>query len=219
MKICLLLMALCQMMAADRLPLDKVSLTGFLSEIQRNHSENGRTLMSFYFSKEYWQVSLGQNGKLPKRQVDEMVKSLDGQLMICLVDMTVSELGVMKFRDKAEIASRLRVTSRRNNTEHTLKPVESDESNALIGILGSGFARGMGKLGEGMAMVMYKLEGDDDTRFSVYEKSEISVSYDQYNLNFQAPVDALFVPRVLKNGKSAHVSWLFDPWTGEKIEP
>lgn len=33
----------------------------------------------------------------------------------------------------------------------------------------------------------------------------------------ELPMDALFVPRICPNGKPAHVSWKYCPWTGEKL--
>jgi hypothetical protein len=34
----------------------------------------------------------------------------------------------------------------------------------------------------------------------------------------ELPLDSLFVPRLCPNGKPAHVSWDYCPWSGKKLK-
>jgi hypothetical protein len=56
-----------------------------------------------------------------------------------------------------------------------------------------------------------------------YRKGLISVQLanrndDQITADIEMPLNALFVPRQCPNGKDAHISWKYCPWSGKRLE-
>jgi hypothetical protein len=87
-------------------------------------------------------------------------------------------------------------------------------------ILGSA----MGNLGNNMHFYVLNDKSKTSGRLlDPYQKGLISVKLANKNMDrmfadIEMPLNSLFVPRKCPNGKDAHVSWEYCPWSGTRLE-
>ena len=218
MKSCFLLLIISLLSGLERVPLEKVDIGKFTTELQISMIENERNVIVYILPSEFWRASLSRNPAISKLQLEEFYKMSDNRVMVFVVDFNVGGMGNMNFRDPKQIISEVKAQSQKNGKAVSMLPVSDDQATYMIDVMGLSFARSMGKMGEGMAVMMFQLPDDQLLRYSPYEESELIISYGDMKAKYLGPIDALYVPRVLKDGRRAHVSWKFDPWTGESIK-
>ncbi len=104
---------------------------------------------------------------------------------------------------------------------HT-EPADPD-MQLLLDMMKPMLAQAMGNLGENFYFFPLPAFDNEDNRvLSPYENGKLRVTLQRGEetvvLEIELPIDALFVPRICPNGKPAHVSWVYCPWSGEKLE-
>jgi hypothetical protein len=144
---------------------------------------------------------------------------MKGKVVIMVADTTISDLGKFTFSDPADIERRLTIAVTRNNHQFNLRTNKDEESEKILALMRPMLAAGIGELGKNMALLTFdNTDEQGQVLFDFYAKSSLTAKFDGMVFTFEAPADALFVPRLLSNGKPAHVSWVYNPWTGEKID-
>jgi len=124
-----------------------------------------------------------------------------------------------------ELCRRLRKKTHPRKTR-TLEPVQTinPELELVLGIFKPILGAAMGNLGKNMHFYVL----DDRTKSSKrlldpYHAGRIRVQLaktqgDIMTAEIETPLDALFVPRICPNGREAHVSWNYCPWSGTQLE-
>ena len=82
----------------------------------------------------------------------------------------------------------------------------------------------MGNLGKNMHFYVLNDKSKSFPRLlDPYRKGQINIQLSRKDdvlmtASIEMPLNSLFVPRKCPNGKDAHISWKYCPWTGKRLE-
>lgn len=212
--------------AAEKRATAEIPIDALMVELQaQSHSPIAQDMaLAWWFPREYWEISmLGANPAQRKATL-----RIVGRYAILAVSQgPIIQTGAMSFASRDEVLKTLRVHRQRPNRKPVrLTPISHFEPN--LRELLKGFEEGMrasvGPIAEGFRFFVFEdeLSRSSDRLLSPYEPGSLVVSVAgeedfTHTMRLETPLDALHVPRVCPNGKPAHVSWTFCPWSGKKL--
>jgi hypothetical protein len=139
----------------------------------------------------------------------------------------VSALGTFDFYDNNEVRRGLSVTFTDEAGEvKELVPVKriSGDMEMILAIFRQIFGAVMGDFGENLHYFILRdsLKAGERT-VDPYLDGLVRIelkprSGAPYGTGIELPLNALYVPRFCPNGKEAHISWNYCPWTGVPLE-
>jgi hypothetical protein len=127
-----------------------------------------------------------------------------------------------RFLEFSDVAKRIKIKISKNNRLYPLELAYDPEVAELISGIRKYLARGLERVVEGTHFLIYEASDHFDGQlYSPYENNEINISYTgddrEYVFSVATIMDSLFKPRFCENGRKAHVTWIFDPWSGKKL--
>lgn len=214
--------------ALERLPLDSVS-TGELQQdivIKKAFDDASGNTLLYIYPLEYWYVALTNTASISQSRRDATCDLLNGLLVIGVLVMEVTPLGGLDFYTKDELLKGMvinYVDSAAN--EHQLDPIAEIDPDVqlILDNVRLVMASSMGRGGASVEMVVVADTNSDGTRLvDPYVSGKLVVGLMSRKgapvyLEVEMPFNSLFVPRLCPNGKPAHVSWRYCPWTGEPL--
>jgi hypothetical protein len=212
--------------AIDKKDLSEVDTQAIVKECQVLKSEIGVHLV-WWIPVEFWEASLRQREDLAQKTIEEIVTTLRPYSMLAVVQADISALGAFTFYEKEKIGKNLKITHTGPDGKEKelalLKNIPQD-LELLYQQLKPVLAGAMGNLGMNFYFFTVADIVGEKRLLSPYEKGRVAVSLKNSAdvsvgpFVIETPLDALFVPRVCPNGKKAHVSWQYCPWSGKKLD-
>lgn len=212
--------------ALEPKPLHLVDVSALTSETQVTRGGANGIDIVWWIPVEFWEANLRQNENVQEFQIAQMLRVLENYSVLAIVQADVSPFGAFTFFDKDAVMEGLKVQAidadgKARAISHT-EPADPD-MRLLLDQMRPVLAQAMGNMGENFYFFPLPAFDDEGTRVpSPYEFGKLRVTLQRGEkdlvLEIETPIDALFVPRECPNGKPAHVSWVYCPWGGEKLE-
>ena len=218
-----------QAIAAERKPVTEVASESLMNDTTFYPAKSGDFdfAMAFWLPQEIWSNIFGKDSGMSEEVVDEMLGILSDISLLAVAQADITLFGSFDFYTKDEIAQGLEV-SYTDAEGITRKLVQLESSHPdlemIIIIFQQVFSGVMGNFGENLhVFVLNDREKTDGRLIDPYLDGSIYLSLtkrDQEKMESQIelPLNALFIPRKCPNGKDAHISWDYCPWTGVKLE-
>jgi hypothetical protein len=212
--------------AVDRKPIAEVNLVTMAKDAQTNPVGAGDDHFAFawWVPKEYWQAVMAHNANTPDEAKKQVLEALDNVSLLAVVQADVS-IGDFDFYSKEEVDNNLRITYLSEQGKRKLKIKEDIDPGLrdLLQVLKPVLAGAMGNMGQSVHFYVIEDQTARGRIIDPYSEGTIEVqlaSRDGKALegNIELPINSLFIPRKCPNGKEAHISWKYCPWTGEKLE-
>jgi hypothetical protein len=152
---------------------------------------------------------------------------MSGISLLAVVQADISSVGAFKFYSKEEIEENMTLSySGADGKRQKLTPVQSIDPDLeiVLGVFKPVLGAAMGNLGNNMHFYVLNDRAKSSPRLlDPYRKGQIDIRLARrdnvlMDASIEMPINALFVPRKCPNGKDAHVSWVYCPWTGKKLE-
>lgn len=224
---CGLLLVVCasSSQAAESLPLKEVDLDRLIEQTQVNVSQdNGMGLVWFLPETAFLRLI---SEDMPAHQLDEVRALLEGKCVVAIVRAQFGPFGGTTFFDKQTVLDGTRLTVKKSDgsriTMRTLEEVPVD-LKLMINAAGPILADALGRMGENLHFYVFENAVADGTKvYDPYADEQVGISFVRMGRlpavkqTNDTICDALFKPRYCANGKRAHVTWKFDPWTGERL--
>lgn len=224
---CLFIAATGLATAAERKDPTEINPVDFTTETQQMSSEAAVLDMAWWIPAEFWEAVLRQDPSVPREQADAMLEVMRPYFVIVVVQADISPFGSFTFIPEPRIERGLDVTyidERGNRSSLDVLETTNPDFELLLLQLGPILANAMGNLGENFNFYAFSATDKDGNRIaSPFEPGRLSVSLGAREgaapteFEFEAPLDALFRPRMCPNGKPAHISWNFCPWDGSRL--
>jgi len=217
-----LLLAALGVHAAERKPLKDVDIGALTTETQLSASAEGVHLV-WWIPREFWQVSALSEGGGPDTvsEIDEMMSKYS---MLAIAQAEISPFGQFKFYDREKISQGLKIEFTDAKGKQVLQPLTEtpEELQMLLKVMGPMLEGAMGNMGKNMSFFVLSDETKKGRIVSPYEAAKLAVTLADKTgplkpVEFEFPLNALFVPRMCPNGKPAHVTWVVCPWDGSKL--
>jgi len=225
-----LLITLAPMMAApERLPHEEVDGVALMDEVFFDSPSDTDMTMGWVMQADVFVLCfLGDSGFTPA-ELAEFRRSLDGKAVLLMCNGTISVFGNMSFADQASVRERLElsVTTTADGDARTLRP--SPEVGAdlqtLIQVVKPMFDANFGRVGQAIHFYVFdNTDAEGETLIDPYDlDGQITVAvaesdgFPGFESSMPMACNGLFKPRYCANGEPAHVTWRFDPWTGEAL--
>jgi len=214
--------------AADRKAITDVDMNALISDSQVVSGTNNTFDFIWWIPAEYWEAAFTQDSSVPQEQAQLFLGILRNYSVLAVLQADISMFGAFTFFDRERLMEGLAVEY--VGMDGKMLPIPIDEVSdpdlrLLLDQLKPVLAAAMGSMGENFYFFPVPDTDEDGQRLvSPYADGEIRVRLAAREkqaaapvLTLELPLNALFVPRVCPNGKPAHISWSYCPWSGEKL--
>jgi len=213
--------------AIDRKPLAEVDIDAFTEESQAFPSTGYDHMCLFWWVPvEFWAVTLESDPSIDAATRNRMINALENFAVLGVVQGDIDDLGQFKFYDEATVKKNLQVVYADINGKKVAVTESSDipaDVNLLLTTMKPLLANAMGNMGQSLHFFVYDdVNAAGDRVVDPYQKGTLALNAKTLDNKLVAselefPLDALFIPRKCPNGRNAHVSWVYCPWSGEKL--
>ena len=209
--------------AAERLPVSRFDTGAIAQDTQViiPGTGDGHLAMFWWIPAEYW-----QSVKMDNAARKSLQEAFSGVSLVAIVQTDISKLGVFSFYSKDQVQQNLEITftdESGNTSKLTLVKKIKPEVEAILGYMKPMLTSAMGNLGSNMHFFVLEDTAPEIKRLvDPYKRGKISVQMKRadntpVNGELELPLNSLFVPRQCPNGKLAHISWNYCPWSGERL--
>lgn len=223
-----LVSAITFLQAAERKPIGEIDTDSFTTATMPSFSNVGddHVAMAWWIPREFWGAIFARDPSTSEADKKAMMDTLSEVTLMAVVQADISNFGAFSFYSMDEIRNTMKVSFvNADGSRKSLKTMTdlSPDLEVLLGVFKPILGAAMGNLGTNMHFFVF----DDQKGFNgrvldPYGKGELSISLNKKNKDLmeaaiEFPLDILYVPRKCPNGKDAHISWKFCPWTGEAL--
>lgn len=211
--------------AIERKEILQVDVNALTVETQVMAGGSNQFDLVWWIPVEFWEANLRQGREMTQSQIDQMVGILQNHSILGIIQADISPFGAFSFFDKDKIMGGLKVEAvDAAEKVHTISHTEPTNSDVrlLLDQMRPILTQAMGNMGENLYFFPLPAFDDDGKRVpSPYERGHLRVTLQRdevsSTLELELPIDSLFVPRICPNGKPAHISWEYCPWSGSKL--
>lgn len=216
-------------LAAERKPIEEIDANAFTSDTQVTASGAGdnHIALAWWMPVEFWESIFAKDATTSEAAEKSVLDAMSGVSLMAVVQADISTLGAFDFYAKEEIEERMKLSYvDSDGKKHSLSPVDriDPDLEVVLGTFKPILTAAMGNLGDNMHFYVLNDRADSSTRLlDPYRQGKIDIhiaTKDDLSMyaTIEMPINALFVPRKCPNGKDAHVSWGYCPWSGTKLE-
>lgn len=216
-------------LAVERKPFTQVNTNTLIRETQvtPKGADNKHIALAWWVPKEYWENVLSQDKNTSEANKKALLKAISGVSLLAIVQADVSDFGAFKYYSKEYIENDLVLSfsaANGKNQKLTVIKTIAPDLEVVLNILKPILSSAMGNLGKNLHFYVINNTSESKARIlDPYKKGQINFQLSRkdgvlMNGHFELPIDALFVPRKCPNGKNAHISWQYCPWSGKKLE-
>jgi len=207
--------------SADRLKLQDIEQDKIIAETLRtplSNTPSNMISMVWWIPPEFWAAG--------EEMPQEIMDLLPDTNCFVVVAAQISDLGSVSWYSETEIKTNLEISYKSGEGAfRKLRPGKDPSTNMqlMVEILEPFLSSVMGAMGENMVLlVVPKNNKLGERQPDPYSKGTLSLQFatrDDLLLRsvIELPLDSLHVPRKCPNGKDAHISWSFCPWTGKPL--
>lgn len=209
--------------AAEQKKIEDVSHSALQAELIASQSKVDKFQYIQWIPFEYWQVILNEEKSMTAEGKQKLLEQLQPYFMLAVVDGRVETLGSMKFTPVEELRKNIEVIYiDKDQIVNKLSAEQNpgSEMNLFIKMMKPVLSQMVGEIGQNMEFFVFK-DPTEKRLVSPYKPGKLQVKVNgaaSNPLEIQLPLDSLFVPRKCPNGKPAHVSWNYCPWSGKKLK-
>lgn len=214
--------------AAERLSIDQVDSNVLTQETQKSDGADNAMDLVWWIPVEFWEAALSGNPAVTPQQVAEVVDTLRPYSVIAVVQADISNMGAFHFFDEKKVTDGLRVEYRPAEgppVRISVNELAHPDVVLLLNQLSPILTAAMGNMGENFYFFPLPDTDKDGNRLvSPYEEGMLRVTLTKREgvrrppFEFQLPLNSLHEPRLCPNGRPAHISWKYCPWSGSKLE-
>jgi len=216
-------------MAAEKKPLKDVDTDAFTRDTQVTLKGAGdnHVALAWWIPNEFWESILSRDATTSESDKKALLDAMSGVSLLAVVQADVSAFGAFKFYSKEEIEKNMTLSfSDTEGKKQRLSPILTigPDLEVVLGVFKPILGAAMGNLGKNMHFYVLSDRSKSSPRLlDPYRKGQIDIQLARRDkvlmgASIEMPINALFVPRKCPNGKDAHISWNYCPWTGKRLE-
>lgn len=215
--------------AQKRMSVNDINTDKLTEETQISFSDVGDDHLAvvWWIPNEFWESLLAKDSEVDNQEVEDILKVMQGVSLLAVIQADIGPYGAFHFYSKQHVEENLSVSVTMNGGDEINVPVIHQISPDLVIMLmifKPILAGAMGNMGENMHFFVLKdVEEAYSRLINPYKEGEIIFNLLKRNKEkitdaIEIPLNSLFIPRICPNGRKAHVTWNYCPWTGEKLE-
>ena len=213
--------------ASQRKPIDTVNTDHLINDTQiRSSGGDNHICAVWWIPSEFWGALMAKDTATPEENKNSIINALKPYFIVAVIQADISDFGAFHFYNKEEVMNTLQVTYvPEDGTPYQAVPLKTIDPDVdiMLAMFKPVLKASMGNLGENLHFfVLQDIDLQNVRIIDPYKFGKIHFRLGWRNgepmeANLELPVNALFIPRICPNGKDAHVTWKYCPWTGEKL--
>jgi hypothetical protein len=226
---CILALNVTCAMALDPKPIGEVDTDALTTETQVMPLQAGddHFALAWWIPVEFWEAILARDPTTSQADKAAMLDALSQVSLLAVVQADISHFGAFDFYSKAEIEQDLGISytdAAGGVRAVTLLKRVAPDLQVILSTFTPLLGAAMGNLGNNMHFYVLEDSSPSSRRtLDPYREGIITIEFakrngDPMSADIEMPLNSLFIPRKCPNGKDAHVSWKYCPWTGVKLE-
>ncbi|MGA9116964.1 MAG: hypothetical protein WB626_09340 [Bacteroidota bacterium] len=215
--------------SAERKPLAEVVADELIGDTQVTPAGAGdkHAALCWWIPMEFWQALFSRDASTSEADKKNLLSALRDITLAAVVQADISAMGALHFYTKEEIEEHMTISFVDGDGRRTaLQPLHEvdPDMEVILGVFKPIMAAALGNLGQNVHFYVLNDRTPKGNRLldpyasGVIRFGLIKRSGAVMNGEIGLPLNALFVPRKCPNGKDAHISWRFCPWTGTPLE-
>jgi len=222
------LMVVSYSFAAEKKPVIAIDEDALTNETQVSLKGTGDDHMAFvwWIPNEFWEKVLSSDASINETEKNAMLQAMSGISLLAVVQANISEFGAFEFFSKEQIEKDMKLVyigadGKKQNVS-IVKAIDPT-LEVLLGVFKPILGAAMGSMGNSMHFFVLSDKVKSTNRLlNPYEKGKIDIQLKKkesvfMNTSIEFPLNSLYVPRICPNGKEAHISWSYCPWTGKRL--
>ena len=205
-----------------------VDIDGLTADTQISAPSGGDHMnMIWAIPIEFWKAAFAADASMTPTQRAEIIGALEEYVVIGIVQADIGDAGDFDFYTEGEVRKELNMSfTDADGNNRPIIPTDQVGTDAqqLLATLKPMLSAAMGNMGENLHFIVVDDDaGEAGRTWDPYAVGVLHVDLktragEALNGKMAGPINALFVPRKCPNGKDAHVTWKFCPWTGEALK-
>ena len=180
----------------------------------------------WWIPNEFWQATFANDKSTPEAEKKKFIEALKPYSLVGICQADISNFGAFKFYSQQEIEKSLAIIFKSpTGQSYELAPVKDidPDVDVLLKMFKPILSSAMGNMGQNFHFFVvedYDQAGKrkvDPYEFSTLEFHLKSRTGGGIKAQLEFPLNSLYVPRQCPNGKDAHVTWKFCPWSGKPL--
>lgn len=225
-----LVLTVFQVTAAERKPFKNIDTNELVKETQvmpaGSGNESRHIAMTWWIPNEFWEIILERNATTSAADKKAMLNALSGISLLAVVQADVSLLGAFDYYSKEEVEEKMAISyvdAAEKKQRIAVVRSPGPDLEVVLGVFKPILAAAMGNFGDSFHFYVLNDRSVSSARvLDPYKEGVLTVelakrSGERMRAEVEMPLNALFIPRKCPNGKEAHISWKYCPWTGEKL--
>jgi hypothetical protein len=216
-------------MAAEKRPIKDVDTDAMTGDTQITPRGSGddHIALIWWIPNEFWESILARDTTTSETDKKAMLDTMSGVSLLAVVQADITSLGAFKFYSKEEIEKKMTISytdvsgsTQKLSTLQTITP----DLEIVLGVFKPLLGAAMGNLGSNLHFYVLNDTSESFPRLiDPYLEGVLTIKIAKRNGDLmtgdiELPLNSLFIPRKCPNGKDAHISWKYCPWTGKKLE-
>lgn len=215
-------------MAAEKKPLKDVATDAFTADTQTTLQGTGdnHVALAWWIPNEFWKSIFSRDTTTSESDKKAMLDAMSGISLLAVVQADITAFGAFQYYSKDEIERSMSISfTNADGKRLRLSPMQTinPDLEVVLNVFKPILAAAMGNLGNNMHFYVLNDKSKSSHRLlDPYRKGQINIKLlrkDEVLMtaSIEMPLDSLFVPRKCPNGKDAHISWKYCPWSGERL--
>lgn len=215
-------------MAAEKKQLRDVDSDAFTraTQVMPQAAGDDHMALAWWIPNEFWGTILSRDTTTSESDKKAMLDTMNGVSLLAVIQADITQLGAFRFYTKEEIQRNMTLTfSDTGGTARELVPMQTidTELEIVLGVFKPILGAAMGNLGNNMHFYVLNDRSESSRLMDPYEQGRFGIQLAKrdssvMDVSIELPIDALYVPRKCPNGKDAHISWNYCPWSGTRLD-
>lgn len=210
----------------DRKPSSEISPDDLTDETQTfPETSQDHVCLLWWIPVEFWTATISSDPTIDKATADLILGTLENYMIIAGVQADIDNVGNFFFYNEAEFTKTFTVEyvdGKENSVTLTPATNRDETLEELLKALKPVLSNAMGNMGSNFHFLVYPAKVNGTRLVDPYTQGELkykleSKTGEKIDANLEFPLNSLYFPRKCPNGKDAHISWKYCPWTGEKL--
>ena len=215
--------------AAERKPIESVDIDEITTDTQvlPKGAGDNHLALAWWIPNEFWESILSRDTTTSEADKKSLLNVMSDYSLLAVVQADISSLGAFQFYTKKKIENGMFLSyTGINGINQKLLPIKeiNPDLKVVLGTFKPVLSAAMGNLGSNMHFYVLNDKLKSSVRLmDPYSKGFINIQLTKQNdqlmmAKLETPLNSLFVPRKCPNGKDAHISWSYCPWSGKKLK-
>lgn len=182
--------------------------------------------LALWLPTEFWQATFAADRSISSSETQEIINILKPFSLLAICQADISNFGSFRFYSKDDVKERLKIYYTDASQKRTaITPVSNVDADIkmLLDMLKPILASFAGNMGQNFHFFVLDDYASSERIINPYQPGKLELLLSQktgvqMQCGIEFPLNALYVPRPCPNGKKAHVSWIYCPWTGQKLK-